>query len=438
MNWKKSVVFLFLLVFLTNVYYSNVVKAETISTNLEIRVGLTAMYSKKDSITIYNESLGYGYCMGNSYTQELILHSTDGFIFNPVTGCVVSETKIYPSYQSAKQVAEKYIEHGIMAYVGSTYQYKWRVYFGTTSNELEAEQLIDTIKKKENGSSLEVINENNYRVLLEGSFGTILIDVDENYAYPQLRPLTIYKNGVKCIDMGARVYRGRMEIGRYGKTTLTAVNILPMEEYLYSVVPSEMISTWHEEALKAQAVCARSYALMQTGYGGRSDAKKGYKIVDTASSQVYKGFLEESARAKKAVNDTRGEFVCYDNKVVTTYFFCTSGGSTEDVKRVWGTERPYLQSVSDFYEGDVFRASWQITVTKEDIISALSKKEKKVGDVFQLSVVEYSPTGRVAKLSVDGSDNSIILTGATIKSLLNLYSTTQRATTPYTRLSSAV
>ena len=90
---------------------------------------------------------------------------------------------------------------------------------GNYATYSRAEEVIKTIKSQDKKISLEILSENPYRVLLKGSFGTILLDVDEHNAYPQFRPIDSYKNGVKCIDMESRVYRGRIEIGRYGKNT---------------------------------------------------------------------------------------------------------------------------------------------------------------------------------------------------------------------------
>ncbi len=423
MNWKKRVIFLFLVGFLINICYPVIVQAETIATKMEIRIGLTDLYSGKKSIIIYNDRLGYGYCTGNTYIQEVLLTSTNGFTFSSIDGYFISETKIYSSYKEATEVANKYIANGIKAYVGSSYEHKWRVYLGNYGTYSKAEQIAKEIEVQDKRVSLEILSENKYRVLLEGSFGTILLDVDEHNAYPQFRPIDSYKNGVKCIDMDSRVYRGRMEIGTYGKNTLTAVNILPIEEYLYSVVPSEMPSSWHEEALKAQAVCARSYALINAGYGGVSNAKKGYNIVDTVSSQVYKGFLAETIQARRAVNDTKGEMVYYNNKVVTTYFFSTSGGSTEDSENVWETKKLYLRSVPYVYEGDSPRISWQITMTKEKISSLLLNKGKKVGLVSKLTPIQISSSGRINTIQIEGSDRLMLLKGTTLRTVLNLYST---------------
>ena len=423
MKKYKSKVFLAIVLIMSQIWWPVPVQAELLPVRYEIRVGLTSLYSGKETITINNKKLGYGYCVGNTYLQEMILESDTGFVFTPVNGYYVAETAAYSSYQAASRAAAGYQKQGVEAYPGSDYQCSWRVYFGNTSKYADAEEKIQQLQKITGKKGFEVLNGSNYRIKMTGTFGTVLIDVDEHYAYPQFRPVTAYEKGVRCVEMGKRVYRGRIEIGRYNKTSLTAVNIVPLEEYLYGVVPSEMPSTWHEEALKAQAVCARSYALMKAGYGGASNAKKGYKVVDTVSSQVYKGYLAESVKANQAVDATKGEMVCYDNKVVSTYFFSTSGGSTENSEDVWYAELPYLRSVPDTYEQNASRQVWTETRTLEEVRQALAGQGIALGKIEDLLVTKYSDTGRIVALNVFGGGKSLTLQGTTIRTVLNLYST---------------
>ena len=184
-----------------------------------------------------------------------------------------------------------------------------------------------------------------------------------------------------------------------------------------------MSAQWHEEALKAQAVCARSYALIKAGYENSSDAKKGYKIVDTVSSQVYKGYLVESAKCNRAVDATRGEMVCYNNKVVSAYYFSTSGGRTESSKDVWAVNLPYLQSVPDPYEQDASREVWQELLTLTEIKNSLIRQGIAMGEIDDLSVSKYSDTNRAYALRLKSGKQSITLQGTTIRTVLNLYST---------------
>ena len=423
MKYYKGKVFLVLLLVILQLFETVQVLAEPIPARQEIRVGLTSLYSGKETLTVYNKKIGYGYCVDNVYLQEAVLESSYGFVFVPVNGYFIAETKTYGNYEAALQAAQKYGKLGVEAYPGSTYQCCWQVYFGNEEKKADAERTIKMLKELTETSEFEILTGNNYRVRVSGSFGTMLIDVDEHYAYPQLRPLTAYENGVFCIDMGTGVYRGRMEIGRYNSSTLTAVNILPLEEYLYGVVPSEMSAQWHEEALKAQAVCARSYALIKAGYENSSDAKKGYKIVDTVSSQVYKGYLVESAKCNRAVDATRGEMVCYNNKVVSAYYFSTSGGRTESAKDVWAVNLPYLQSVPDPYEQDAGREVWQELLTLTEIKNSLIRQGIAMGEIDDLSVSKYSDTNRAYALRLKSGKQSITLQGTTIRTVLNLYST---------------
>lgn len=423
MKKHKKKVFLAVLLIFLSVVSSVPVQAELIQARQEIRVGLTSMYSGKETLTLYNTELGYGYCVNNAYLQEAELESVSGFTFTPVNGYFIAETNSYAGYQAAKQAADAYAALGVEAYPGSCYQCNWRVYFGHVMKYSEAEQKVKQLREATGKNSFEILSGSNYRIKLTGSFGTLLIDVDEHYAYPQFRPIKERGKTVPVVNMGSRSYRGRIEIGRYGKNTLTAVNIVPLEEYLYGVVPSEMPSTWHIEALKAQAVCSRSYALMKAGYDGASNAKKGYKIVDTVSSQVYKGYLAESIAANRAVDATKGEMVCYDNKVVPAYFFSTSGGSTEASKDVWAAEVPYLQSVSDFYEQNAGRQVWQEVYTLSSIRKALSAQGIVFDTVEDLQVSGYSDTYRAKALNIFGGNRSLTLQGTTIRTVLNLNST---------------
>ena len=422
MKRNKIRVFLALFMLTLQVFGAIPVKAELVPVKQEIRVGLVSMYSGKETLTIYNTRLGYGYCVNNTYLQEAELSSSSGFTFVHVNGYFVAEDRTYGSYHAAKQAADGYQALGLEAYPGSTYQCNWRVYFCNASKYSEAENTVSRLQDITGSNSFEILSGSNYRVKMTGTFGTLLIDMDEHYAYPQFRALDINERGVRVVEMGSRSYRGRIEIGRYNKSKLTAVNIVPLEEYLYGVVPSEMPSTWPDEALKAQAVCARSYALIKAGYGSGSNAKKGYKIVDTVSSQVYKGYLAESATANKAVDATKGEMLCYNNKVVAAYFYSTGGGRTEAAKDVWAADLPYLQSVADFFEQDAGRMVWQETLTLSRLQKALAGQGIPF-EVEDLQIAGYTETGRVHTLNLLGGNRSLKLQGTTIRTVLNLNST---------------
>ena len=141
---------------------------------------------------------------------------------------------------------------------------------------------------------------------------------------------------------------------------------LPLEQYLYGVVPSEMPSSWSAEALKAQAVAARSYALATRQLGAPFD------VYNDTRSQMYLGIVDESPAATAAVNATKGQVVLYDGTVATTYFSSTSGGRTESALDWTGTAVPYLVSVPDPYDDLSPYHNWGPTpVTAQSIVKAL-------------------------------------------------------------------
>lgn len=140
---------------------------------------------------------------------------------------------------------------------------------------------------------------------------------------------------------GIPKYRGKVEIGK-SKEGLTIVNELPIEEYLYSVVPSEMPTSYGIEALKVQAICARSYAYTQLS--GDAYHKYGAHVDDSVTYQVYNYTMENEA-TKKAVDATKDLVMEYKGNIISAYYFSTSSGHTSSAKDVWmsGKTIPYLE-----------------------------------------------------------------------------------------------
>lgn len=144
-----------------------------------------------------------------------------------------------------------------------------------------------------------------------------------------------------------RPYRGTFELLPRA-TGLTVVNVVPVEEYLRGVVSSEMNPSYPLEALKAQAVAARTYALKNIG----RFVAQGYDLDDTAASQVYGGIFSEDPRTTQAVTETAGTVLTYNGALADAVYSSTCGGYTESAAEAWGRPVPYLVSVPDF-QGDI-------------------------------------------------------------------------------------
>ena len=138
-------------------------------------------------------------------------------------------------------------------------------------------------------------------------------------------------------------YRGKLMVKNInGK--LTVINDVDLESYIKGVVPSEMPSSWEFEALKAQAIAARSFALANLG----KQAKNGYDLKDNTEDQAYGGASAETNITNKAVEETHGLVLTYDMKIISAYYSASAGGMTATAQDVWGGYTPYLQSVPSF------------------------------------------------------------------------------------------
>lgn len=203
-----------------------------------------------------------------------------------------------------------------------------------------------------------------------------------------------------------------IEIPEYIKVKMNDGSILEVEldEYLYGVVQSEIGLSYKAvdmassekipmEALKAQAVASRSYAVYNIQNAG-DDAE--YHVTSTTSSQVYKN-IDPDKSVKKAVDETSGQVITYGDEVACAYFFSTSGGHTEAPENVWYSEIPYLKGVEDEYEIEVAnKTTWEATFTAKE----LEKKFPELGEVTDVKVIERSENDRVIELKISGTDAS--------------------------------
>lgn len=142
-------------------------------------------------------------------------------------------------------------------------------------------------------------------------------------------------------------YRGHLVIQNKGNK-LTVINDVGLEDYIKGVVPSEMPSSWELEALKAQAIAARSYALANLG----KRASLGFDLKDTPEDQAYGGASAETVKTNSAVEQTSKLVLTYNYKVVSAYYSASAGGQTISAKDVWGADVPYIRSVPS-YDGNV-------------------------------------------------------------------------------------
>lgn len=236
-------------------------------------------------------------------------------------------------------------------------------------------------------------------------------------------------NGEQYIEVNKRKYRGDIDIHRtIGKAGLTAVNTLPVEQYLYGIVAKEISPEWPMEAVKAQAVAARTYAM----FNFKKHQADGFDVCATTDCQVYGGYDSEAARSSKAVDETKGMVAMYRGKLIAAYFHSSAGGYTESSENVWGTYLPYLRAIADFDQKGP-RYKWERKYSPTELEQLL----KNAGyDVGKLKTIEFSKlgnapmqlpdrgvSGRVKTLQITGSTGNVNITGAQLRTLLGLPST---------------
>ena len=249
-----------------------------------------------------------------------------------------------------------------------------------------------------------------------------MTDVTRHRRRARLRaPVRVTGGASTCLrgaaENGVRggLYRGRMVLHRDGGRVLV-VNSLPPERYLYGVVPAEMPASWPAEALKAQAVVARSYAL-----GSRSPASA-YDVFADTRSQVYRGVLGEVPATTAAVRDTASEVVLAGGEVATTYFFSTSGGTTAGNEEEWGgSPIDYLRPVDDPHDDLSPYHTWTARLTRGQVQRALADLTR--GSFRRLAVAGHTASGRAATVNIVGSQGATTVAGATIRARLGLRST---------------
>ncbi len=396
-----------------------------VSTSQEIRVGLKNKFSGKQSITLYNTSLELGYCDGREFFRETEMNSENGVTVTPETTAYYRIDGTFTLSQ-AEALAERLTKAGAKAYTVMVSSGKAEIYLPVSENgsgEAEALRNCKQAAQTCNVTVTDTVKKSEYLLRITAGERVLFADGADGY-YPQFAATRKDEDGLYAVDMGERSYRGRIEIGRYGgRSSLTAVNVVPLEAYLYGVVPCEMPASWHTESLKAQAVCARSYALIKAGYRAETDIKRGYRMVDTVQSQVYGGTAYEHPRSTAAVDATKGETLCYENRTVTGYYCSGSGGHTENVEDVWGFSIPYLQGVPDIYETNPSKKPWSVTLSSEELKRLMRSEGKDVGSIKKVMEEVVTSSGRVYSLRIIGSLGSVGLATDALRNVLELAST---------------
>ena len=224
---------------------------------------------------------------------------------------------------------------------------------------------------------------------------------------------------------GLGAYRGSLEVRPNGLHGIYTVDVVGLDDYVRGVIAAEMPSTWAPEALKTQAVAARTYAITTDVAGGF------YDLYSDTRSQMYEGVSAETPATDAAVAATAGQVVTYDGAPVVTYIFSSSGGHTENVEDVWpgASAAPWLRGVDDPYDGaggDPYH-SW----TRQLGVPAAAKRLGRLvkGKLVGVRVTQRGASPRIVSAVVIGTRGTTTVSGAQLENAFGLFSTWAAFTT---------
>lgn len=252
----------------------------------------------------------------------------------------------------------------------------------------------DMIKYVNLGTSAVVGNNNRCVTVVNTANGKILFEYDNSASlavYPSLgevdMPLTWFK-GYK--------YHGGFEYIRDGGN-ISVINFVPMQEYVKGVVPYEMSAKWPLEALKAQALCARTYALYNYGKHG-----KNFDVCGSTDCQVYSGANSATDNSNQAVDETYGMYILYDGKPINAVFHSSDGGATENSENVWSATLPYLRGVYDNNEDldTCINGRWSYEYNSDQLTYILNAKGYACSKIVNMYVKEFTDMGNVKTLTL--------------------------------------
>ncbi len=378
-----SIVFFLFFLFSLNIAYG--------SQNDMIRVGLEYKYKNVSSVEISNNEINFGFEADGSFLTSGELKSQNGFCVKPENKAYIKLTQKFKSYYDALNSCQK-IYGQFSAYPALNGNGIYSVYVGAFNSLDEANRYMQASQI----SAEAVVCGKNAVDVYASSDIALISDSDSSL---QIKP-----TASEPIALGERSYRGVIEFIN-NSSSLTAVNVVDTEEYLYSAVGSEMPEQWHIEALKAQAVACRSYC----SFKRNTHIDSGYDICDASHCQLYKGALSESQSVTDAVNQTKGIKAYYDDKPINAVYCSSNGGYSADSKSVWNYECDYLKAVEDFSEkgGKV----WSRSFTQAE----LSSLAGSIGTVTEIISQHDAISGRVNKLTLKGTSGEKVLEGESIR-----------------------
>ena len=283
--------------------------------------------------------------------------------------------------------------------------------------KLYSENGFSLYSKDDKLNEIEYFATENINIKLGDEKDIDILDMEDNllFSFNQEENLIItsrdgYERKVRVEDKN---YRDYIDF-KIKEKELIVINHVRIDNYLYGVVPSEMPASFPMEALKAQAIAARSYTFKTLN----KHMSEGYNLCDTTHCQVYGGIDWEHKNTNIAVDETNGMIITYNGNIIDAVYHSNSGGYTEDAVEAWGNNFPYLVAVEDDFSQGSPNSNWSFTMTSDQLNSKLKDSDIHIGNVIDMEIIETSPSGRVSKLKVIGTLGEEVLSKSKIRQVL--------------------
>jgi sporulation protein spoIID len=350
------------------------IKAKDIQANdiqlKDIQVNDVEVKDTKD-IQLSSKKIAIGLKFDKTSVKELKFKSNGLSISNDASTKVISTDKIF----TAKPLQFVYVDENSDTESSSDFMF------------------AESVDKFKNASL-----DNKYATQIKDAVG--IYDSKNNLiiTIPAKSDIYFISNDLSPIEVFDKKYRGGLKFIN-NNSMLTVINYLYVEDYLLGVVSKEMVSSWNLEALKAQAIAARSFAY--SNYNKFS--KYGFNLTDDTRSQAYGGFSAETDNTTKAVNETKGIVGYYEGKIAELIYNASSGGKTESSQNIWLSKIPYLIAQDDPYSIGNPYDNWSFSVTSSEIENIFKKRGKDIGKLQNITIDDITSQGYVIKMTFNGS-----------------------------------
>lgn len=303
----------------------------------------------------------------------------------------------YRSYEDAYDAASYYPD-GFVAWIDG----EWEARVGNYLDKESAQDAQDTLglyDTKVVGTSsygVSVVKTGTSQILFQFDGGSSLSLGIQPGLNDREKTETIFRN---------KTYYGGFQYQRVSGGNLTVSNVIGLEDYVQGVIVREMSYSWPLEALKAQAVCARTYAYRN--FTASKHKSQGFDICNSTCCQVYYGMDAVTASSSRAVDETYGEYAWYNGSLIEAVYSSHDGGATESAVNVWGSNVPYLIGKYDPYEASVSSKitnyNWTVTYTAQELTDLLNSKGYTNSGIVDFRVTKTSPTGNAIEITFTDS-----------------------------------